>query len=360
MPLIRDVRLSDFIAANRDAIVTGARSRVSMRGAPRPTHEELDRGIPLFVDQLADAVRTTDGSHAAMDAGAIRHGAELLRAGFTVAQVVQDYGDVCQAITQLAVEQDSQIGAGDFQRLNKCLDNAIAEAVSEYTRLRDHARGESTERLEEIAHGFRNHVAAAMLTHSVLREGRVGLGGSTATLLDRSLRDLESLTTQFLVEVRLRSGVLQRERINLRALLEELEAQAATRATARGQHLTVTLVPGSIEMDSDLLLLAGVLRGLLGNGIESTPKGGNVSLRTRIETGDVIFEMEDHRGRLPPGDPERVLARWLAPDSLHHRGPVELELIGRSVRMLGGELSLANAGAKGCLMTLRVRDCHPG
>jgi hypothetical protein len=31
---------------------------------------------------------------------ATRHGAALLAAGFNVAQVVRDYGDICQAITE--------------------------------------------------------------------------------------------------------------------------------------------------------------------------------------------------------------------------------------------------------------------
>ena len=51
-----------------------------------------------------------------------------------MSQVVHDYGDVCQAITELAVEMNAPISTDDFRMLNRCLDDAIAGAVTEYGR----------------------------------------------------------------------------------------------------------------------------------------------------------------------------------------------------------------------------------
>jgi hypothetical protein len=39
-----------------------------------------------------------------------------LRQGFTVSQVVHDYGDVCQAITELAVELNDRSALTTFGR----------------------------------------------------------------------------------------------------------------------------------------------------------------------------------------------------------------------------------------------------
>ncbi|HTS82385.1 MAG TPA: hypothetical protein VMH40_17410 [Myxococcaceae bacterium] len=61
--------------------------------------------------------------------------------GFTVAQVVHDDGNVCQAITELAIERNPLINAEDFHTLNRCLDTAIAEAVTEHARLQQEASG---------------------------------------------------------------------------------------------------------------------------------------------------------------------------------------------------------------------------
>ena len=53
-----------------------------------------------------------------------------------MSQVVHDYGDVFQAITELAVETRAPISTEDFRALNRCLDDAIAGAVTEYGRER--------------------------------------------------------------------------------------------------------------------------------------------------------------------------------------------------------------------------------
>src|SRR5438045_9318904 len=64
--------------------------------------------------------------------GAAEHGDELHRKGFTIDQVVHDYGDLCQAITELAVEQGAPIAVTEFRTLNRCLDDAIADAVTRF------------------------------------------------------------------------------------------------------------------------------------------------------------------------------------------------------------------------------------
>ena len=62
------------------------------------------------------------------------------RLGFTVSQVVHDYGDICQAITELAVEQNAPITTKEFHILNRCLDTAIADAVTEHARITAESR----------------------------------------------------------------------------------------------------------------------------------------------------------------------------------------------------------------------------
>ena len=138
--------LFEFIVLNREEIV--ARTRTKVRGRPWPSvsDQEIEHGVPLFLTQLADTLRleTTAEpfSSDAVGATATRHGAELLAAGFNVAQVVHDYGDICQAITEIAIEQHAPITVEEFHTLNRCLDTAIAEAVTEHTRLASLKRSE--------------------------------------------------------------------------------------------------------------------------------------------------------------------------------------------------------------------------
>ena len=110
--------LHEFISANREEIITRCRAKVATRSIPPPSEAELEHGVPLFLDQLVEALRSGT-ANAAIDTSAGQHGLDLLAQGFTVSQVVHDYGDVCQTITALAVETESPIGADDFRTLNR-------------------------------------------------------------------------------------------------------------------------------------------------------------------------------------------------------------------------------------------------
>jgi hypothetical protein len=163
--------LHDFVTANRAEIIARCRARVASRPAPRPTAAELEHGVPLFLDQLADTLRLALEPNPAMSESAVKHGNELLHQGFTIAQVVRDYGDIRQTITELAVEKAAPITIEEFRTLNLCLDDAIADAVTEYGRLRAH---EGTERLGQLAHELRNLLTTAFLAFEMLKTGSVG------------------------------------------------------------------------------------------------------------------------------------------------------------------------------------------
>src|SRR6185295_17517530 len=85
------------------------------------------------------------------------HGNELFLRGFSVDQIVHDYGDLCQAVTELAIEHNLPIANNEFQTLNRCLDDAIANAVSEFMRERDQAIAGANERTINERIGFLVH-----------------------------------------------------------------------------------------------------------------------------------------------------------------------------------------------------------
>jgi hypothetical protein len=192
------VMLYEFIAVNRADIIRRCRTKVARRSVPPPTQAEIDHGVPVFLDQLCDALRLGLISSPEIGKSAIQHGHDLLQQGFTVSQVVHDYGDVCQAITELAVELDAPISADDFRTLNRCLDEAIAGAVTQYTRERsrsdtDAEMAHGSERLGFFAHELRNLINTAIVAFDVLKTGNVGVAGSTGAVLYRSLIGLRAL-----------------------------------------------------------------------------------------------------------------------------------------------------------------------
>jgi hypothetical protein len=123
--------LYQFIGVYRDELISRCTAKVARRSSPPPTDAELDHGIPLFLDQLAQELWEGSSQTHEIDKGAAEHGRSLFLQGFTVSQVVYDYGAVCQAVTDLAVELNAAITTEDFRTLNRCLDDAIASAVTD-------------------------------------------------------------------------------------------------------------------------------------------------------------------------------------------------------------------------------------
>ena len=175
------IPLDEFIEVYRDELIRRCRAKVAKRAAPPPTEAEIDHGVPLFLDQLVKELRHGQSKTHEIAKAAAQHGHDLLRQGFTVSQVVHGYGDVCQSVTDLAVEMDAPISTDDFRTLNRCLDDAIAGAVTEYSDEHDAAPrdGQSQE--------LRNLINSAITAFEVLQTGRVGIGGSTGTVVHRSL-----------------------------------------------------------------------------------------------------------------------------------------------------------------------------
>jgi hypothetical protein len=130
--------LHDFIKENQDMILARTSQRVASR-SPSATRNEIERGLPLFLTQLSETLRLeiseTPFPTSAIGIAAAAHGKELVQGGYSVSQVVHDYGDICQAITELALERKAPITVKEFHTLNRCLDTAIAEAVTEHARL---------------------------------------------------------------------------------------------------------------------------------------------------------------------------------------------------------------------------------
>lgn len=300
------VSLEEFIGVYRDEIIRRCRAKVAARSSPPPTDAEIDHGVPLFLDQLVETLRLGQVSTPEIGRSAVLHGHDLLLQGFTVAQVVRDYGDVCQSITSLAMEMDAPISTDDFRTLNRCLDDAIAGAVSEYSRERDVIRdgepGHGSEHLGFMAHELRNLTNTAMLAFEVLKTGNVGVGGSTGAVVQRSLAGIRALISRSLTEVRLSQGVQHWERFPVSAFIDELVPAATLEAHAKHVVLSVMPVEDGVMISADRQVLASVVGNLLQNAFKFTRPGTTVTLRVGAGAERVLLEIQDECGGLPRGN----------------------------------------------------------
>jgi signal transduction histidine kinase len=351
--------LADFLLRNRDAIIELTRARVASRKYPKPSDLELTNGITVFLDQLGDALRLATSSgvvdHDEISASAGRHGHDLLRRGLTIAQVVHDYGDICQAVTELAVRQEAPIPASEFQTLNLCLDDAIAGAVTEYARRRERAiTDEGTERLGVLAHELRNLLNTAMLSFDSIKSGHVAAGGSTGVVLGRSLMGLRDLIDRSLADVRLDAGIESRERIPVAEFVEEIEIGALLQAQSRGVHFRTSSIDRAVSIEGDRQNLAAAVSNLLHNAFKFTRKNGSISLTTRTTAERVLFEIEDECGGLPGGS--GAIQDLFLP--FEQRGTdrtgigLGLSICLKAAHAHHGEIRVRDLPGKGCVFTL--------
>ena len=274
-----------------------------------------------------------------------------------MSQVVHDYGDVCQAVTELAVEVNAPISTDDFRTLNRCLDEAIAGAVTEYGREQNQSTldGESargTERLGFLAHELRNLTNTAIFAFEVLKTGNVGVAGSTGTVLHRSLMGLRALIGRSLAEARFTQASQNREPFLVSGFIEELAATATLEANARGIRLTVMPVEQAVTIEADRQVLAAVVGNLLQNAFKFTRPRTTVTLRVGASAERVLIEIQDECGGLPSGSVNELFRPFEQRGADRTGVGLGLAFSRWGVEANNGRIYARNLPDKGCVFTV--------
>ena len=351
--------LYEFVTTYRDAIIAKTRAKVSTRPWPPASSAELENGLPIFLTQLAETLRWEDtdtpfSTHAIGDS-ATRHGRDLLALGFTVSQVVHDYGDICQAITELAVEQNAPITTEEFHVLNRCLDTAIADAVTEHARITAASRStEELERMGQVTHEIRNILNTAILAFEVVKRGTVGVNGNTGAVLGRSLTALRDLVETTLSDIRTAASHQRPELISVSAFLSDIAAAAQLQAEYNGLQFTIEQIDPELSVNVDRQLLASAVTNLLSNAFKYTPAGGRVILRARAMDGRVAIEVEDACGGLPAGKGDLFTPFGERRGKNRTGLGLGLSIARRAVRAQGGDIEVRDRPGKGCTFVIYV------
>lgn len=339
----------------------------------------IEHGIPLFLDQLISmleleqAGRGAHGSRnvpgelgggrrpaAEIGETASRHGLELWRDGCTVEQVVYAYGDVCQAITDLAFELDAPVRTDEFRTLNRCLDNAIADAVRAFSQQRDamfagRAAEAMNERLGALAHELRNLVHTATLALGSIKSGSVGFGGATGAVLDRSMIGLNNLMDRSLAEARLSAGVPpHRQLMSLADFIGEVQISAVLEAQARRCEFEVAAIDPELAIHVDRELLLSALGNLVQNAFKFTAPSSKVSVTAYAAEDRIHIDVEDHCGGLPAGDAEQLFDAYTQSGQDRSGLGLGLSIARRSAEANAGTLTVHDLPGSGCIFTISL------
>ncbi len=368
--------MHEFLVANRRELIQRCRTKVAGRAAPGTTEKELDFGIGFFLDQLIETLEAdqasdsprsrkisgpSEGENSSLsDMGdtATKHGRELSQHGFTIDQVVHDYGDLCQAITELAGERNTPFETDEFKTLNRCLDNVIADAATEFMYQRDFVAADKhadalNQRLGAFAHELRNLLNSAMLALTAIKEGGVGLNGATGGVLDRSLVGMRRLIDVSLSDVRMKAGMPAQHRIlSLAKFIEEVKLSAALEARVQECSLAVSYVDSTLAVEADRHLLSSAVGNLLQNAFKFTDSHTEVSLKAYAVADRVFIEVEDHCGGLLPGEAETMFMPFTQSGQNKTGLGLGLSISQRSVEANQGTLSVRDVPGSGCVFTI--------
>jgi signal transduction histidine kinase len=370
--------LHEFLEANRKEVIERCREKVARSPVPHPTPKEVDHGIRLFLAELIETLRlrrdpgAPGGNEVSATwrrrerqgppgaaATAAKHGHDLLRRGFTVDQVVHDYGEVCHAVTELALERNAPVSAYEFKTLNRCLDSTIADAVSEFDRQRERLRLETgsnsalSERLGFLAHELRNTLNTATLAFAAIKAGGVGVRGATSAVLERSLTDLRELIDRALPDVRLSAGMpLQLEEVAVDRFIAEVHPAASLEAKARGCKFTVCPVAPGLAIRADKQMLASAVSNLLQHAFKFTRPHSEVRLTAHAMGDRVLIEVEDLCGSLPAGKADAMFL-WLEQLGVDRSGlGLGLSISRRAIEAIGGKLRVRDMPGVGWVFTI--------
>jgi hypothetical protein len=306
-----------FLTNHREELVQRCRVKAGERAGRTPNASPADEGIAAFLDQVIRTLRIEQsanplesrrvsgpagGAPALSEVGtaAASHGKRLLDLGMGVHQVVHSYGDLCQSITDLAIECRAAFPVDQFRTLNRCLDNAISDAVTEYCFQRDLETGQACDnasngRIDRFADELRTLLGTASLAFSSARTGKLGLDGATGSILERSLKGLEKLISASGDE----SDMVARNRTILGAyslahFIASLDA-ASSDAAEHGCLLVLQDVDPDLALSADRELLTSAIHDLLRYVFVRAPVGTEVRVMSYAAGDRILLDIAGGR-----------------------------------------------------------------
>jgi signal transduction histidine kinase len=378
----RSLVLHDFLVANRNQLIARCRVKASGRCARLASDVALAYVLPQLLDQIISVLRLeraaepmrrgevpgcADGpavSLSKIGATARQHGHELLRRGYTMIFLVQDYCDLFQAVADLAIESDTQIGVDEFRTLNRCLDSAIAQSANEFAYQRDMARRtrvaeDFRERLGVLVHEARNLITTANYAMLARKSVASLLNGESDEILRRCLTGLEKLIGRSIEAVR--TGAprpTHKQLINMADFVVDVQLAARLEAQACGCIFKVDRVDPRLTVDADRDMLLSAVSNLLQNAFKFTAPGTAVSLTIGAVSDRVRIDVEDSCGGWAPATAERMFRAFNQCGDDKSGLGLGLSICRRCVEADDGLVSARNLPGTGCVFRIELPEHH--
>ncbi|HEY7315814.1 MAG TPA: response regulator [Gemmataceae bacterium] len=207
--------------------------------------------------------------------------------------------------------------------------------------------------LAMLAHELRNPLApirnaAQVLNLLVVNDPKLR---RTCEMIDRQVGHLARLVDDLLDVSRITSGKikLQKEAVELTAILARAVETSRPLIDARRQELTVTLPPETIPVEADATRLAQVVSNLLNNAAKYTPEGGRIRLTVEKADREAVLRVCDSGVGIPGDLLPQIFDLFTQGDRSLARSEgglgIGLTLVKSLVEMHGGRVEAKSDGA---------------
>jgi PAS domain S-box-containing protein len=234
---------------------------------------------------------------------------------------------------------------------------ALCLVVTDLTEQKKHQDLQETNRLKDeflamLAHELRNPLApirnaVAILHHLGPTDDRVVY---SRDVIERQVQHLARLVDDLLDVSRITLGKvkLQKERVELAAVVTRAVETSRPAIDARRHRLTLSLPPRGVQVEADPTRLAQIISNLLTNAAKYTDEGGQVFLTAEREGAQVVIRVRDTGMGIPAELLTHVFDLFIQGDRTLDRSDgglgIGLTLVRRLVEMHGGTVAATSAG----------------
>lgn len=149
----------------------------------------MNPAVAAFLDHVMVELQDAPSRTEAINEVVMPGGDELISQMSTVSQVTQPYRGIGRSVVEVALELGVPISVEDFEMLDRCVDAAIAHAVTQHVGRHKIGSDRAVNELQDLTD-------TAISAFGVLQTGTVGVMGKTGTLVLRSLMDIRALAQQ--------------------------------------------------------------------------------------------------------------------------------------------------------------------
>ena len=212
--------------------------------------------------------------------------------------------------------------------------------------------------LAAASHDLRQPFQAMRFFHSVLADHAVAPAARRASdMLERALNSGEQLLNALLDISTLDAGTVQARpaRFHLGALLHELAAECRPETEAKGLRFHVR--GPDLEVDSDPLLVARIIRNLLSNAVNYTRRGG-ILAAVRRRDGRAVVQIWDTGFGIPDNQLADIFEEFHQlenpqRDRAHGLG-LGLAIVRRLARLLGIPVKVHSRLGRGSVFSISL------